>query len=95
MVHSYEREVTPMTTETLTRAKRAYTLPIDPFLRSEFLRTRIGTHVMLFSGDFTVTGMLVAVLDPAKHADRPVPVVIIDTGLERIAGPVIDGDRLI
>lgn len=81
--------------DTLTVDRRSpFTLPVDPFIRSAYLRAKIGSHVVLSSGDFEVTGMLVSVIEPAKYADRPVPVVVIDTGVERVAGPVLEGDRL-
>jgi len=70
-------------------------LPVDPFERAAYLQTLVGSYVTLYSGDFEVTGMLVTVVQPARHAEHPAPVVIIDTGLERVAGPVLEGDRLV
>lgn len=80
--------------DVLTATRRASVLPVDPYLRAAFLRTKIGSYITLSSGDFEMSGVLVSVLDPAIHAENPVPVVVIDTGVERVAGPVITGDRL-
>lgn len=79
--------------ETVRRAPSV--LPRDPIARAAYLRTRIGTRVMLTSGDFSIEGMLVTVISPAVHAEHPTPVVVIDTGLERVAGPILEGDLLV
>lgn len=82
--------------DVLATVRRAPTaLPNDPVARAAYLRTRIGTRVMLTNGDFAIEGMLVTVISPAVHAEHPTPVVVIDTGLERVAGPVLEGDRLV
>lgn len=79
----------------LTEARRARSnLPTDPYVRAAFLSTRVGMRIMVTSGDFVIEGILVTVLQPAKFADHPTPVVIIDTGLERVAGPILEGDWL-
>lgn len=78
----------------VTVPRAPFVLPLDPSIRAAFLRTKIGTRIVLMSGDFSIEGMLVTVIDPTLHGDRPTPLVIIDTGLERIAGPVLDGDLL-
>ena len=73
----------------------SFALPTDPFERAAYLSTRIGTFVTLTSGDFEVARMLVTVIQPARFADHAAPVVVIDNGLERVAGPVLAGDQLI
>jgi hypothetical protein len=79
----------------ITEARRTRSnLPVDPYMRAAYLETKVGSRVVLTSGDFAIEGILVTVLQPAKFADHPTPVVIIDTGLERVAGPVLEGDRL-
>ena len=89
-----EREVSPM--DVLATVPRApFVLPADPLTRTAYLRSRVGTRIMLSSGDFSIDGMLVTVIAPAANSDHPTPVVIIDTGLERIAGPVLEGDMLV
>ena len=70
-------------------------LPADPMLRTAYLRTRIGTSIRLTSGSFSIEGVLVTVIAPAVGAPHPSPVIIIDTGLERVAGPVVVGDTLV
>ena len=80
--------------DVLTVHRAASVLPADPFVRAAFLRTKIGSYLTLSSGDFEVAGMLVSVVDPAQHGDRQAPVVVIDTGTERVAGPVLAGDKV-
>ena len=69
-------------------------LSADPLVRAAMLRARIGTNVRLTSGDFSLDGLLVTVVAPAMHSENPAPVVVIDTGMERVAGPVLAGDIL-
>jgi hypothetical protein len=83
-----------MTVSTVTR-RASSVLPSDPYERSAFLTTLIGSYITLSSGDFEISGVLITVIQPALHAERPAPVVIIDTGLERIAGPILAGDAIV
>lgn len=81
--------------DAVSTVRRApFVLPANPMVRAEYLRTRIGSRIVLASGDFIIEGILVTVIAPAMHGEHPSPVVIIDTGLERIAGPVLEGDSL-
>jgi len=87
------REVSTVSTGTVAR-RVSVPLPSDPLARYALLEPLAGRFVLLTSGDFEVEGVLVAVLFPAIHAENPAPVVVIDTGTERIAGPVLAGDVL-
>jgi len=86
-------EVSPM--NAITAVSRApFALPADPLERYSALKLMAGSYITLTSGDFTVSGVLTTVIAPAAGADHPAPVVVIDTGWERIAGPVLGGDCL-
>ena len=84
-----------MTTATATAKRAPLVLPVDSTERGAYLSTMLGSYITLISGDCEVAGVLVTVIQPARYADHAAPVVVIDNGIERVAGPVLVGDRLI
>lgn len=54
----------------------------------------IGSFISLSCGDHLLEGVLTKVIRPAATSESG-PLVVIDTGVELIAGPLLAGDRLL
>lgn len=75
--------------------KSPIAMPVDVHERYLALALRGGYYVQLVAGDLYVEGTLVAVVRPNPHGDQRGVIVVIDTGVERITGPVLAGDLLV
>ena len=80
---------------TTAMVRAPFVLPGDPYQRFLVMEAKVGTFVRIQSGDFEIAGRLVSVLRPAMGAEADNPIVTVDVDGERIAGPVLAGDRLV
>lgn len=80
---------------TVVPVKAPIVMPADIHERYLTLSLHGGYYVQLVAGDLYVEGILLAVLRPNPHGDSPGVIVVIDTGVERITGPVLAGDLLV
>jgi hypothetical protein len=69
-------------------------MPTDVRERYMMLSLYGGFHVTLASGDFFIEGTLLTVVHPKINGGSRGVLVTIDTGTERVSGPVLAGDRL-
>lgn len=76
----------------LATSRASFTLPVDPLQRFALLHSMVGSFVHLSSGDFTISGTLVAVVRPARNSDSENPIMVMSVNGERIMGPVLPGD---
>jgi len=78
----------------LTTTPSATVMPADPIARYHTIKNFSGLWVVLVSGDHALDGRITHVARPNMGADIPVPIITIDTGHDKIVGPVLAGDIL-